>query len=168
MPGDTTSISVTSFSADWTSNIPIRELCERYAISKDQLSRLCHLWGLAPRKNRATYFKPSHPAPPSSAEDEASGRSCDLAPDVKKRVEALRQGLGGPTIHGTPMYSNGEVKIPVFGLDSVESQASEFFVYINDQDPPEKEFEWTSEAKRHQFQGGYRQKPRGRAGNSKD
>jgi hypothetical protein len=66
------------------------------------------------------------------------------------------------------MYTNGEVKIPVFGLDSVEPQASEFFVYVNDQDPPEKEFEWTSESKRHLFQGGYRQKPRGSGGNSKD
>ncbi|CAB4169105.1 hypothetical protein UFOVP898_16 [uncultured Caudovirales phage] len=168
MPGDTTSISVTRFSIDWDSNVPIRELCEQYAISKDQLSRLCHLWGLPPRKNRATYFKPSHPTPPSHAEDEASGSSCELAPSVKKRVEALRQGIGGPKIHGTSMYSNGEVKIPVFGVDSVGAQSSEFFVYINDQDPPEKEFEWTSESKRHLFQGGYRKKPRESGGNSKD
>lgn len=127
MPSNTTSISMQRFSADWSSNVPIRLLCERYGISKDQLSRLCRVWKLPPRKNRATYYKPSHPAPPSAAEDEASGRSCDLAPDIRKRVEDLRQGIGGPVIRGTPVHENGRVDIQVFVFDAAEPQSIELY-----------------------------------------
>lgn len=171
MPGDTTSISVQRFSADWAANVPIRALCERYAISKDQLSRLCRLWGLQPRTNRATYFKPAHPAPPSVAEDEASGRSCDLAPDIRKRIEDLRRGVGGPVIHGTPMHVSGPVEIQVFGLDSAEPQAAELFTPDDSEGPKETDFEWDHPAKRALFQDLYGREPKKRppgGRNSKD
>ena len=40
MAGNTATISVDQFRADWLDHTPIGQLCERYTITKDQVIRL--------------------------------------------------------------------------------------------------------------------------------
>ncbi len=101
MAGNTAVISMAQFSADWAAHIPIAALCERYTVTKDQVLRLKVVWSLAPRHDRSLRAKPKWSPRPSAAEDEASGASCDLAPEVAKRVAELKKGEGGVQIHGT-------------------------------------------------------------------
>lgn len=50
--GNTTTISVVSFTADWNAGLPIALLCQAYSISKDQVVRLRDLWNLPLRHDR--------------------------------------------------------------------------------------------------------------------
>jgi hypothetical protein len=101
MAGNTAVISMATFAADWAAHVPIATLCERYTITKDQVLRLKVIWSLTPRHDRALRAKPKWSPRPTAEEDRASGESCDLAPEVARRVAELRKGIGGPQIHGT-------------------------------------------------------------------
>ena len=50
--GNTATISVTAFRADWESGLPIAVLCSSYSISRDQVVRLRDLWDLPLRHDR--------------------------------------------------------------------------------------------------------------------
>jgi hypothetical protein len=101
MAGNTAVISFEQFSADWASHVPIAALCERYTVTKDQVLRLKVIWNLSPRHDRSLRAKPKWAPRPSTAEDEASGDSCDLAPEIARRVAELREGVNGVKIQGT-------------------------------------------------------------------
>jgi len=58
MAGVTATISVTAFRADWDTHMPMRALCERYTISRDQVIRLRDVWHLPLRNDRRLRFKP--------------------------------------------------------------------------------------------------------------
>lgn len=70
MAGNTTTISVQVFRADWDSNIPISALCMKWTITKDQVVRLRDLWSLPLRTDRRLRSKPRHvdPTPEEIAE----------------------------------------------------------------------------------------------------
>ena len=52
MRGNTATISLTAFHADWMTHIPMRALCERWTISRDQVIRLAEVWDLPRRHDR--------------------------------------------------------------------------------------------------------------------
>ena len=58
MAGVTATISVTAFRADWETHMPMRALCERYTITRDQVIRLRDVWQLPLRNDRRLRFKP--------------------------------------------------------------------------------------------------------------
>jgi len=58
MAGNTATISITAFRADWATHMPIAALCDRYSVTKDQVIRLKFVWSLPPRHDRRLRFKP--------------------------------------------------------------------------------------------------------------
>lgn len=58
MAGVTATISVTAFRADWMTHMPMRALCDRYTITRDQVVRLRDVWGLPLRNDRKLRWKP--------------------------------------------------------------------------------------------------------------
>jgi len=68
MRGSTTTISLTAFRIDWLSHMPMRQLCERYTVSRDQVIRLKHHWHLPPRHDRKLRAKPKRAIDPTTTE----------------------------------------------------------------------------------------------------
>lgn len=68
MRGNTATISLTAFRADWMTHVPMRALCERYTISRDQVIRLKHVWELPPRHDRRLRAKPIRQPDPTTTE----------------------------------------------------------------------------------------------------
>lgn len=68
MRGNTATISLTAFRADWLTHMPMRALCERWTISRDQVIRLKHVWNLPPRHDRRLRAKPVRQADPTPRE----------------------------------------------------------------------------------------------------
>lgn len=68
MRGNTATISLTAFRADWLTHMPMRDLCTRYTVSRDQIIRLKHVWGLPPRHDRRLRAKPLRQRDPTQAE----------------------------------------------------------------------------------------------------
>lgn len=58
MAGITATISITAFRADWLTHMPMRALCERYTITRDQVVRLRDVWHLPLRNDRKLRWKP--------------------------------------------------------------------------------------------------------------
>lgn len=132
MAGNTAVISVMQFTADWAAHVPISALCERYTVTKDQVLRLKVVWQLPPRHDRKLRAKPKWAPRPTREEDEASGDSCDLAPEVAKRVADLRQGINGPRIFGT--YSRPEEGVVRFNVPVIpDVQCRQFWRNIDDE-----------------------------------
>lgn len=73
MAGNTATINVAAFRADWMSHAPMRALCERWEITRDQVIRLKHVWSLPPRHDRKLRAKPTRHADPSPS---AIKRAC--------------------------------------------------------------------------------------------
>lgn len=72
MRGVTATISVAAFRADWLTHMPMRVLCERYTISRDQVIRLKHAWDLPPRHDRRLRAKPERQRDPTTTEIRAA------------------------------------------------------------------------------------------------
>ena len=68
MKGCTATISVAAFRADWLTHMPMRALCERWTISRDQVVRLKHVWHLPPRHDRRLRAKPVRQRDPTPRE----------------------------------------------------------------------------------------------------
>lgn len=68
MRGNTATISVAAFRADWLTHMPMRALCQRYTISRDQVIRLKHVWDLPPRHDRRLRAKPERQKDPTPRE----------------------------------------------------------------------------------------------------
>ena len=58
MRGNTATISVTEFRAEWLSHRPFSHICTHFTITRDQAVRLRLLWNLPPRNDRRLRFKP--------------------------------------------------------------------------------------------------------------
>jgi hypothetical protein len=52
MAGITATISIESFRVDWCSHLSMRDLAQRYTITRDQVVRLAVVWGLPRRHDR--------------------------------------------------------------------------------------------------------------------
>jgi hypothetical protein len=68
MRGNTATISVQAFRADWMTHMPMRALCERWTITRDQVIRLKHVWQLPPRHDRKLRAKPVRQKDPTPRE----------------------------------------------------------------------------------------------------
>lgn len=68
MRGSTATISVAAFEADWLTHMPMRALCERYTISRDQVIRLAVVWHLPRRHDRRLRAKPKRVSDPTTTE----------------------------------------------------------------------------------------------------
>lgn len=66
--GVTATISITAFRADWLTHMPMRALCDRYTITRDQVIRLKHVWSLPPRHDRRLRAKPARQPDPTPRE----------------------------------------------------------------------------------------------------
>lgn len=56
--GNTATIDIAAFRADWASHAPISVLCVRYTVTKDQVIRLRDHWRLPKRLDRSLRWKP--------------------------------------------------------------------------------------------------------------
>jgi hypothetical protein len=72
MAGNTATISLVSFRADWMTHMPMRALCDRYTITRDQVIRLKHVWELPPRHDRRLRAKPARQRDPTPTEIRAA------------------------------------------------------------------------------------------------
>lgn len=88
--GNTATIDIATFRADWQSHLPIRVLCERWTITRDQVTRLKFVWDLPPRHDRRLRAKPERQPPPSAEEIAASQESLSLAPAIAARVTCVQ------------------------------------------------------------------------------
>lgn len=70
MAGITATISLTAFKTDWLTHMPMRSLCERWTITRDQVIRLKHVWNLPPRHDRKLRAKPVRQRDPTTTEIE--------------------------------------------------------------------------------------------------
>jgi hypothetical protein len=70
MKGNTATIDVQAFRADWLTHMPMRALCQRWSITRDQVIRLKHVWKLPPRHDRKLRVKPERRRDPTPAEIE--------------------------------------------------------------------------------------------------
>ena len=68
MRGLTSTISVAAFHADWMTHMPMRALCERWTISRDQVIRLAVVWELPRRHDRKLRAKPVRQRDPTTTE----------------------------------------------------------------------------------------------------
>jgi hypothetical protein len=68
--GNTATISVERFRADWLDHTPIVQLCEQYSITKDQVIRLRDVWALPLRHDRKLRSKPKRQRDPTQSEIE--------------------------------------------------------------------------------------------------
>jgi hypothetical protein len=68
MAGSTATISVAAFRADWMTHMPMRALCQRWTITRDQVIRLKHAWDLPPRHDRRLRAKPVRQRDPTPRE----------------------------------------------------------------------------------------------------
>lgn len=55
--GNTATITVATFKADWAAGLPIAVLCSSYSISRDQVIRLRDLWSLPLRNDRKHRYR---------------------------------------------------------------------------------------------------------------
>ena len=96
MAGNTATISITAFRADWMTHMPISALCERWTITKDQVLRLRDVWDLPLRNDRRLRFKPkrSEMRDPTPREIEQACKELqarwDAATEAARRVVKFR------------------------------------------------------------------------------
>lgn len=92
MAGNTSTISISAFRADWVANIPITQLCARWTVTKDQVYRLRDVWELPLRLDRKLRAKPPRQPKPTKSELAASEATLALSPLVAARAAAVRAG----------------------------------------------------------------------------
>lgn len=68
MRGNTATISIAAFRGDWMTHMPMRALCDRYTITRDQVIRLAVVWELPRRHDRRLRQKPRRQADPTPRE----------------------------------------------------------------------------------------------------
>lgn len=85
--GVTATISLTAFRADWLTHMPMRQLCQRYTISRDQVIRLKHVWHLPPRHDRRLRQKPARVPDPTPREIQQACREIQATWNEEVREE---------------------------------------------------------------------------------
>ena len=98
--GNTTTICLTAFRSDWMENIPLAAICERWSVSKDQVTRLRVRWELPPRTSRQDRYKPEAVADPTEREIEL--RAAEIRATWNEDTESKRrigkQKAAGPRV----------------------------------------------------------------------
>lgn len=117
MAGNTATIDVVAFRADWSAGLPIVRLCERYTITKDQFVRLRDVWELPHRDDRSKRYKPPREKPPSSAEEAASQAGLGLAPAIAARAAVVQEKWDGRTRELRAVIKFHAFSVPVISLE---------------------------------------------------
>lgn len=66
--GNTATIDLVAFRAEWLAHTPIAAMCVQFTVSKDQVIRLRRGLQLQPRNDRSLRHKPKHQRDPTPAE----------------------------------------------------------------------------------------------------
>jgi hypothetical protein len=120
MAGQTATIDIERFKADWAAHVPIRALCLTFKISRDQVTRLKFVWNLPPRHDRALRWKPGkddREPDPDADEIAASESTLDLAPWVADQVTAIHAMWTDRTweerrVEKTPEFRVARTEVP--------------------------------------------------------
>ena len=99
MRGNTATISLTAFRADWVAHLPMRALCVRYTITRDQCIRLKHVWNLPPRHDRKLRAKPVRQRDPSPREIAQACREIQATWNEQTREERRVTKTQHVTLH---------------------------------------------------------------------
>lgn len=89
MRGNTATISVAAFKADWATHMPMRALCERWTITRDQVIRLAEVWTLPRRHDRRLRAKPVRQRDPTTTEIRMACLKIQAQWDERTRNERL-------------------------------------------------------------------------------
>ena len=87
MRGNTSCISMESFRLDWATHMPMRSLCERWTITRDQVIRLADVWHLPRRHDRRLRAKPERQRDPTTTEIRAACLRIQATWDDRTREE---------------------------------------------------------------------------------
>jgi hypothetical protein len=87
MRGITATIGMASFHADWMTHMPMRALCERWTISRDQVIRLAVVWQLPRRHDRKLRAKPIRQRDPTTTEIQEACLRIQMTWDDSTRVD---------------------------------------------------------------------------------
>ena len=125
--GNTATISVASFRLDWLEHVTMRDLCERYSVSRDQVVRLRDYWSLPKRHDRRLRRKPERLPPPSPEEIAASEEGLALAPMIAARVTCVQISWTEATRHERQvtkptMFSLSRIELSDEARDELESR----------------------------------------------
>ena len=111
MAGNTATISIATFRDDWNSHIPMRALCDRYTITRDQVIRLKVFWGLPPRHDRKLRAKPVRQRDPTPTEIRAACAALRAKHLAAKKAEppdrVYRQGESGLRVYVAEQLQEG-------------------------------------------------------------
>lgn len=87
MAGNTATISIERFRADWCAHKPIVEICEAYSVTKDQVIRLRDFWQLPLRNDRRLRKKPAKQRDPTPDEIAAATARIQATWDDRTREQ---------------------------------------------------------------------------------
>lgn len=87
MAGNTATISIERFRADWCAHKPIVEICEAYSVTKDQVIRLRDFWRLPLRNDRRLRKKPAKQRDPTPDEIAAATARIQATWDDRTREQ---------------------------------------------------------------------------------
>jgi hypothetical protein len=104
MAGNTATIDVVAFRSDWGSYMPIAALCDRYAITKDQVIGLRKRWQLPLRVDRRLRFKPKRSDMVDPSPAQISVRAAAIRATWDEHTERLRR-VGKPQPYTAPIVS---------------------------------------------------------------
>lgn len=125
MAGNTATITMQEFRADWCAHIPVAELCIRWTITKDQVVRLRDLWQLPLRTDRKHLKKPTRQADPTPAEiaerAAAIRAGWDAATELERRVVQPRPFEIRPVAFSFPSDGPGPSQLEEF-IDRTDSE----------------------------------------------
>jgi hypothetical protein len=107
MAGNTATINVQAFRADWASHKPISWLCVAYTVTKDQVYRLRDHWHLPLRNDRRLRYKPERGRDPTP--DEIAERAAAIRATWDADTEVRRRGATDQI----PAFDVPEVEVPL-------------------------------------------------------
>lgn len=104
MAGNTATIDIHAFRADWGSHAPISVLCVKYTVTKDQIIRLRDHWHLPKRLDRSLRWKPkrSEIVDPTPREIAQACREIQAKWDERTRRDRM---VGKPSPYTVPSVS---------------------------------------------------------------
>jgi hypothetical protein len=106
--GNTATISIDAFRADWLDHTPIVHLCSMYSITKDQVIRLRDVWALPPRHDRKLRAKPKRQVDPSPVDIEAACLRIQATWDERTREMRAVQKSQHVTLRRISLYDVDE------------------------------------------------------------
>lgn len=108
MAGNTDTICVPSFRADWKNNVPIAALCQKYGITRDQLVRLKREWRLKPRHDRRVRPREQQPDP---TPEEIAAACKAIRESWDEDTELARRTIGAPDLVRVQIIPAAEIGV---------------------------------------------------------